>query len=200
MEATSRHLEGTNLMLFLWGGGQQKVLFGQENRRVALMDGHRLSLERCTLRKAWRLNEDHFQNSSVSRQRLKQVPCCPWLLFYIKDMENFSRQDHWNKSSVTNGLDNGSCPPVVTGDEMPTGVTNELKGLSRAIHLDAERHLPKIAFWSDHSAKWFTEKRGAGGGGRTMYETAESFWQTTAFGNAEHSILIKKSLGANWHL
>lgn len=74
---------------------------------------------------------------------------------------------------------------------MLVGVTNELKGLYSTIHLDAEMRLPKIAFLFDHCAKWTKE---------AMSEAAESFWQTNAFGNAEHSILIKKLLGANQRL
>lgn len=80
---------------------------------------------------------------------------------------------------------------------MPIGMTNEFKGLHRTIHLDAEMHLPKIAFFYDHSAKWHIEKFFKK---EAVYEAAESFWQANALGNAKHSILIKKLLGAGRHL
>lgn len=44
-------------------------------------------------------------------------------------------------------------PLEFTGTKVPIKVNDEMKGLYRTIQLDAERHLPKIAFWFGHSAK-----------------------------------------------
>lgn len=161
MEAIRTQLKGTDWMLLLWWGRQTSSCLG---RKMWGLSWHKATgylgadeYHKECLRVQVRLSLKQLG----SRQMLKPILSCQWLLFCVTIQLHHRWPREWLLPNVSFQQDCDTCrgPPRFISNKMPIGITNGLKGLYWTIHLDAEMPLPKIAFWFDHSAKWHTEKQ-----------------------------------------